>query len=83
MVYNELINDAEVLSMLFRKKIEKSCEYCTHGTLLDNDQILCVKRGLTANVSKCRKFCYDPCKRVPPKPKAIDFSQYDDQDFSL
>lgn len=69
--------------MLFRKKIQKSCEYCAHGAILDNNQILCVKRGLTANVEKCRKFNYDPFKRVPSKPKAIDFSQYDDQDFSL
>jgi hypothetical protein len=82
-LYNELINDTEVMIMLFRKKIQKSCEYCTNGTILDNDQILCAKRGLTDNVEKCRKFRYDPIKRVPCKPKAIDFSQYDDQDFSL
>lgn len=69
--------------MLFRKKIQKSCEYCTHGTILDNNQILCVKRGLITNVEKCRKFKYDPFKRIPSKPKAIDFSQYDEQDFSL
>lgn len=69
--------------MLFRKKIEKSCEYCTHGTSLDNGQTLCIKRGLLSNVSKCRKFTYDPCKRIPPRPKAIDFSQYDEEDFSL
>ena len=83
LVYNKAINSTEVLAMLFRKKIEKSCEYCTNGTLLDNQQILCSKRGLTGNVSKCRKFRYDPCKRIPPKPKAIDFSQYDSEDFSL
>lgn len=69
--------------MLFRKKIQKSCEYCTNGTTLDNGQILCVKRGLTDNVEKCRKFQYDPFKRVPCKPKAIDFSQYNEEDFSL
>lgn len=69
--------------MLFRKKIQKSCEYCTNGTLLDNGQVLCVKRGLTNNVEKCRKFRYDPFKRIPRKPKAIDFSQYNEEDFSL
>lgn len=69
--------------MLFRKKIEKSCEYCTRGTQLDEDQTLCSKYGVVHDVKKCRKFRYDPCKRIPKKPKAIDFSQYDDQDFSL
>ena len=82
-MYNKSINDTEVPTMLFRKNIQKSCEYCTHGTILENDQILCVKRGLTGNVEKCRKFRYDPFKRAPRKPKAIDFSQYDDDDFSL
>lgn len=69
--------------MLFRKKIQKSCEYCAHGTCLENNQTLCIKRGLIANVEKCRKFRYDPFKRIPARPKAIDFSRYDDQDFSL
>ena len=69
--------------MLFRKKIPHSCEYCIHGTKLDEDQILCVKCGVVFEAEKCRKFKYDPCKRVPAKPKALDFSQYDDHDFSL
>ena len=82
-MYNGHINTFEVSIMLFRKKIQKSCAYCTHGTILDDSQTLCSKRGLINNVEKCRKFRYDPIKRVPCKPKAIDFSQYDDQDFSL
>ncbi len=69
--------------MLFRKKMPQSCEYCIHGTKLEEDQILCVKRGVVFESEKCRKFKYDPCKRVPAKPKALDFSQYDDHDFSL
>ena len=69
--------------MLFRKKIEKSCEYCTNGATLEGGQVLCIKRGVTDNVAKCRKFAYDPCKRIPRMPKAIDFSQYNEQDFSL
>ncbi len=82
-MYNSSITETEVITMLFRKKIAKSCEYCTHGTLLDHEQVLCVKKGLVANVEKCRKFSYDPCKRIPCKPKAIDFSQYNNEDFSL
>ena len=69
--------------MLFRKKIESSCEYCTYGTKTEPGQILCIKKGIVSADSACRKFVYDPCKRIPPKAKALDFSKYEDVDFSL
>lgn len=69
--------------MLFRKKIERSCSYCQHGTKLDDEQVLCIKKGIVSSCSGCRKFTYDPCKRIPPRPKALDFSKYDEEDFSL
>ncbi len=69
--------------MLFRKKIEKSCSYCRHSAKLDEESALCVKRGVVSMCGKCRKFRYDPCKRIPPKPKAPDFSKYDKEDFTL
>lgn len=69
--------------MLFRKKMPRSCEYCSYSTKLDDDQFLCIKRGVVLDNKTCRKFKYDPCKRIPAKPKALDFSQYDDHDFSL
>ena len=69
--------------MLFRKKIPKSCTYCINGTKLNDDEVLCMKRGVVCVTSKCRKFIYDPCKRIPPKPKATDFSKYNSDDFSL
>lgn len=69
--------------MLFRKKIERSCEYCIHATRLDDDQILCAKKGLRSPEGKCFRFKYDPIKRIPAKAKALDFAKYDNQDFSL
>ena len=69
--------------MLFRKKIVRSCNYCEYGTKMDNEHILCIKKGVVAAEGKCRKFSYDPCKRVPVKPKPIDFTKYEDQDYSL
>jgi len=69
--------------MLFRKKIERSCSYCLHGTNLENDRILCSKKGVKTVTDKCRKFKYDPCKRIPLKAKALDFSKYDKEDYSL
>lgn len=69
--------------MLFRKKIERSCSYCAFGTPIDDDKILCIKQGVVPAEKSCWKFKYDPCKRIPAKPKAMDFEQYDNEDYSL
>lgn len=69
--------------MLFRKKIERACAYCEYGTKIDDEQVLCIKKGVVPVSGKCRKFSYDPCKRIPSKPKAIDFSKYDQEDYTL
>lgn len=69
--------------MLFRKKMERACGYCAHGTRLEDGQILCARKGLRQEGDSCRKFRYDPCKRIPGKLKTPDFSKYEDQDFSL
>ena len=69
--------------MLFKKRIEKSCSYCAYCTKLSDEQVLCIKRGVVSLYGKCRKFVYDPCKRIPTMPKAVDFHKYDKEDFSL
>ncbi|MBQ9839120.1 MAG: hypothetical protein IJO56_06505 [Oscillospiraceae bacterium] len=69
--------------MLFRKKIQRSCAYCVHSTKLDTDTVLCVKHGVVLVDKNCRKFEYDPCKRVPAKQKTLDFHKYDEEDYTL
>ena len=69
--------------MLFRKKMEPSCSYCVRGAKLEEDQVLCAKKGIQPLDGKCFWFRYDPCKRIPCKAKALDFSKYDEEDFSL
>ena len=69
--------------MLFRKKIEHACLYCLRGTQLEDEMILCTKKGLRAPDDKCWRFQYDPCKRIPKKAKALDFSKYKAEDFTL
>ena len=69
--------------MLFRKNMPRSCTYCRYGTKLDENQILCTKRGVVDISFSCRKFKYDPCKRHPLKAKAPDFESYNDEDFTL
>ncbi len=69
--------------MLFQKKIEPRCAYCQRGTQLDEENILCAKKGVVSPAGSCRAFQYDPLKRVPPMPKAPDFSGLKDEDFQL
>lgn len=69
--------------MLFRKKIERSCAYCVYGARLEDGMILCSKAGVRSVEDRCRRFKYDPCKRIPSKAKALDFSKYENDDFSL
>lgn len=69
--------------MLFRKKIERSCAYCVHAARLGDEELLCSKKGLRTPEDHCLGFRYDPTRRIPKKAKAMDFSKYDKEDFSL
>ena len=69
--------------MLFRKKIQPSCSYCVYSAKLNDGQILCSKKGMVSPDGECMRFRYDPIKRIPAKPKALDFSKYNSEDFSL
>ena len=69
--------------MLFRKKIERSCAYCLHGAAMEDGRILCAKKGFLDEDTGCFRFKYDPLKRIPGKMKALDFSKYDNEDYSL
>ncbi len=69
--------------MLFDKHIEPRCAYCKRGEFLDEEQIICVKKGVVSPAGACRAFRYDPLKRVPPKPASADFGKFTDEDFTL
>ena len=69
--------------MLFRKKQEHSCSYCIHATQINDGEFQCSKKGTVTAENSCWRFSYDPCKRVPVKPKAPNFTQYSVDDFSL
>lgn len=69
--------------MLFRKKMPRSCSYCSLAAKIDDSSVLCAKRGIVPADRSCHKFQYDPCKRIPPKAKAMDFKKYNYEDFSL
>ena len=69
--------------MVFRKNIEPRCGYCKFGAPAHEDHVICRKKGIKPETSHCRAFRYDPLKRVPPKHLNMDFSSYDEKDYSL
>lgn len=69
--------------MLFSKKIEPRCAYCQRGARLSEDKVMCLKKGIVSAASQCRRFRYDPLKRVPPKPQAFSRSKFSEEDFLL
>ncbi len=47
---------------------EKFCKYCEHAkTLSDPEVMLCEKRGVVPAGHGCRRFRYDPLKRIPQR----------------
>lgn len=66
---------------LFKKKISPACEYCSIGKTLKNNSILCVKYGITNPKNHCKKFKYDPIKRIPKK--QTENLSFDKKDFIL
>lgn len=69
--------------MLFRKKLQRSCSYCSFGTELTDGTVLCAKKGIKDPDQSCLRFRYDPIRRIPKKQKSPDFSKYDEDDFTL
>ena len=57
--------------MIFRRKIQKSCSYCTYGTKIAEDTVLCMKRGFMPIYKHCRKFEYDPRPHGRTSPEKV------------
>ncbi len=50
------------------------CEFCEHASIINDEcNVLCESRGIVNKEYKCKRFVYDPLKRVPkalpPLPK--------------
>lgn len=62
---------------------EPRCEYCRMGKLsADGNSILCPKKGVMDKDFSCKKFKYDPLKRIPTEinPKLPEFNP---EDFTI
>ena len=53
---------------LFNKSVKKSCAWCKYGRKSEySNEIFCKKRGVVTADDYCRKYNYDPLKRVPDR----------------
>lgn len=62
--------------------VTPKCEYCKFGKLAaDGKSVLCPKKGILDKEECCKKFAYDPLKRVPQK--APELTEFKKEDFEL
>jgi hypothetical protein len=62
--------------------VEPKCRYCRFGTpVTDSDAVLCPKCGVRDGSAACKKFRYDPLKRVPRQPP--EMLVFSEDEFSL
>ena len=71
------------MASIFRKDIEKRCAYCAFGTTINAREVACSKRGVVDAADHCRRFRYDPLRRVPPRPANFDTAAHSAEDFSI
>lgn len=69
--------------MLFRKNIEPSCAYCAFSSPVDDESLICRKKGMVKPWGKCRRFVYEPLKREPEAPAAVSSAGLSEEDFKL
>ena len=69
--------------MLFQNTIEPRCGYCKQGRPLEDGQVICPKRGVVSPGYSCKRFAYDPLKRVPPRPVGPILPVGEAEDFEL
>ncbi len=55
-----------------RYELDKICAYCERATTLaGGEHVLCEKKGVVTEGYHCRKFIYDPTKRIPKRSKPL------------
>ena len=61
--------------------VEKSCALCAHSTETEQGKCFCIKKGFVYSSDVCRKYEYDPFKRVPlPGPS---LPEHEKKDFEI
>lgn len=65
-------------------ELDRVCAYCEHATsLAGGEHVLCEKRGVVTGTHHCRKFAYDPQKRIPKRAKPLPQVELDALDDTV
>lgn len=68
---------------IFSKEIEPHCVYCMYSKQISDEQAICNKHGIVSTNFHCRKYKYDPTKRVPPEPAVLETESFTADDFKI
>ena len=66
---------------LFGNNIKPSCKYCEMAKAVEGDVIKCEKFGDVKAYDSCKKFVYNPLKRIPKKELQLANSAVNEIDF--
>ncbi len=67
---------------LFRGDIPPACGYCRLGRPVSGGKsVLCERYGVVSASFSCKKYIYDPLKRIPKKMPPLP--AFTEQDFEL
>ena len=67
---------------LYGNNIQPACELCANGRRsLDGKAVLCTKKGVMPLYHHCRRFAYDPLKRVPFRQPALN--RHEEEEFRI
>ncbi len=62
--------------------VQATCEYCMYGRRSsDGKAILCPKRGVMPLYHHCRKYIYDPLRRIPSVQPVLEKLSKEDFDI--
>ena len=68
----------------FSAEMDPACRYCSVGTPnIDDDYVLCPKKGVMSACSSCPSFRYDPLRREVRRMPHLDTSGYTADTFKL
>ncbi len=60
------------------------CRYCSHGVYIAIERrIMCNTEGIVPREHVCPRFLLDPFKIKVKRLRNIDFSKYENEDFSI
>ncbi len=66
---------------LFGNNIKPSCKYCESATSVEGNVIKCSKFGDVKAYDSCKKYVYNPLKRIPKKELQLANSAVNEIDF--